>query len=165
MVRSALSLGSNLGDRAASLAEARRLLQARAPLRIVAASSLYETDPVEGPPQPPFLNQVLLCECALPPEALLTVALGIEDSLGRVRDVRRGPRTLDVDLLFVGELTLDSERLTLPHPALARRRFVLVPLAEVAPGWRHPALGRTVAELLALCPDTSRVNRWPPPSR
>jgi len=160
MTLAALSLGSNLGDREGTLAAARRELGERSAFAVTAASPLYETEPVECPPQPWFLNQVLLGACALSPEELLARALEVEGSLGRVRDVRRGPRTLDVDLLFFGEVTRTSESLTLPHPALARRRCVLVPLADVAPRWRHPVLGRTVSELLAACPDTARVHLW-----
>lgn len=162
MALAALFLGSNLGDRAGLLAEGRRLLGECAAFVVVASSSVYETEPVECPPQPWFLNQVLLGECPLSPEALLAVALGVENSLGRVREEHRGPRTLDVDLLFVGASVCGSERLTLPHPALARRRCVLVPLADVAPDWRHPVLGATVAELLARCPDTALVRPFSP---
>jgi 2-amino-4-hydroxy-6-hydroxymethyldihydropteridine diphosphokinase len=100
-------------------------------------------------------------ETSLAPEALMQAALEAEAEAGRVRTVRNAPRTLDVDILFHGDLVLRTDALTLPHPRLHERRFVLAPLAELAPSLRHPARGRTVAELLAACPDHSRVEVRP----
>lgn len=153
----ALSLGSNLGDRCATLTSARDLLVARLQAPLLARSCVYETEPVDAPPQPWFLNQVVTLETDLEPEAVLDLCLCVEASLGRTREVPKGPRTLDVDLLFYGGLLLDAPRLILPHPALPTRRCILAPLAEVAPTWRHPASGKSVRELLSECHDASAV--------
>ena len=155
-----LGLGSNLGDREGHLERGLAALGARG-VRMTAVSSIYETEPVGGPAQGPYLNLVASAETALSPEALMQAALEAEGEAGRVRTVRNAPRTLDVDILFHGDLVLRTDALTLPHPRLHERRFVLAPLAELAPSLRHPALGRTVAELLAACPDHSRVEVRP----
>ncbi len=151
-----LGLGSNVGDREAALEAALRFLGVRG-FRSRARSSLNETEPVGGPPQGWFLNAVAMGETELGPEALLAACLAVEAELGRVRDVPSGPRTLDLDILLYGDVVLETPELTLPHPRLHGRRFVLVPLAELDPSLRHPLLGATVAELLARCPDGSRV--------
>ena len=148
-----IALGSNLGDRAKTLAAATNSLGRLG--RVEACSSLYETEPVGLHDQPAFLNAVLALETELDPLSLLYSLLTIEKELGRDRSqgVPNGPRTLDIDLLLMGETVVATGELTLPHPALVRRRFVLVPLAEVAPHLRHPQHGQTIAELLALLPD------------
>jgi 2-amino-4-hydroxy-6-hydroxymethyldihydropteridine diphosphokinase len=155
-----LGLGSNLGDREGHLERGLAALAARG-VRMTALSSIYETEPVGGPAQGPYLNLVAGADTALSPEALMQAALETEAAAGRVRGVRNAPRTLDVDILFYGGLVLRTGSLTVPHPRLHERRFVLVPLAELAPQLRHPGLGRTVAELLAACPDHSRVDARP----
>ena len=155
-----LGLGSNLGDREGHLERGLRALGARG-VQVTAVSSIYETEPVGGPAQGPYLNLVAVGETSLSPEALMQAALEAEGEAGRVRTVRNAPRTLDVDILFHGALVRRTDALTLPHPRLHERRFVLVPLAELAPALRHPALGQTVAELLAACPDHSRVEVRP----
>jgi 2-amino-4-hydroxy-6-hydroxymethyldihydropteridine diphosphokinase len=133
-----------------------------ASLRVRRLSSVYETEPVDVIDQPAFLNMVAeLDGSALPsPEQLLARLLRIEYALGRRRSKRRGPRTIDLDLLFYGEEQRATEFLTLPHPRLSERRFVLVPLCELNPHLRHPALGRTVGQLLAETADTAKVTRW-----
>lgn len=153
-----LLLGSNLGDRAARLAQASHDLTTSAG-RLVAASALYETAAWGLEDQPAFLNQVLVIETALPASALLTACLAAEQQQDRERQVRWAARTLDVDILLFGEEIIQTPTLTVPHPALPARRFALIPLAEVAPRLVHPQLGRTVAALLATCPDPLPVKR------
>jgi 2-amino-4-hydroxy-6-hydroxymethyldihydropteridine diphosphokinase len=157
-----VGLGSNLGDRAGHLLLAVRGMMA-AGLRVRRLSSVYETDPVDVTDQPAFLNMVAELEGpSLPsPEQLLARLLRIEYALGRRRERRRGPRTIDLDLLLYGEEQRASEFLTLPHPRLFMRRFVLVPLAELNPRLRHPTYeGRTIGQLLAATEDTAKVTRW-----
>lgn len=148
-----IALGSNLGDRAQALCRAVDLLGGLG--QVVARSSLYETEPVGFQEQPPFLNAVVALETELEPLPLLRALLAIEAELGRdrARGTPKGPRTLDLDLLLMGDRILAQEGLTLPHPSLARRRFVLEPLAEIAPQLRHPVRGQTIAELLTMLPD------------
>ncbi len=158
----ALSLGSNLGDRQGALALARYALCAAGTVRILKASSIYETEPVECPPQPWFLNQVLWVATDLTPGLLLAHCQGVESRLGRVRSVPKGPRTIDVDLLFYGGLVIKTPVLTLPHPALPRRRSILQPLAELGIPWRHPVLGADAGLMLESCRDAGRVALFVP---
>ncbi len=153
-----LGLGSNLGDREATVAEALRRLGERG-FETRLRSSDWLTEPVGGPPQGWFLNLVVGGETALAPEPLLAACLGVERELGRVRALRNGPRTIDVDILLHGAQRVDLPGLVIPHPRLHERRFVLAPLAEIAPGLVHPVFGETVATLLARCPDPSLVER------
>lgn len=153
-----IGLGSNLGDRRALLAEGLRSL-AGAGFGLTAQSSLYLTEPVDAPPQDWFLNAVAAGRTPLSPEDLMAACLDVERSLGRERTVHHGPRTLDLDILIYGDVVRDGPALTLPHPRLHERRFVLTPLCELAPELRHPRLGRSMRELLADCPDASQVVR------
>jgi 2-amino-4-hydroxy-6-hydroxymethyldihydropteridine diphosphokinase len=143
-----LGLGSNVGDREENLGRGLSLLEERG-FVVTAASAVYETEPVGGPPQGPFLNLVARGETPLTPEELLAACLRTEGDLGRVRDVRFGPRTLDVDVLLYGDIVRDSPDPVLPHPRLHERLFVLEPLAEIALDWPVPGFGRTVGDLLA----------------
>jgi 2-amino-4-hydroxy-6-hydroxymethyldihydropteridine diphosphokinase len=156
-----VGLGSNLGDRAGNLLLAVRGLM-NAGLRVRRLSSIYETEPVDVVDQPSFLNMVAeLADDALPsPEQLLARMLRIEYALGRRRTRRRGPRTIDLDLLLYGDEQRATEFLALPHPRLAERRFVLQPLAELNPQLQHPTLQLTVSQLLAQTPRTPKVTRW-----
>lgn len=151
-----LGLGSNLGDRESAIEGALARLAARG-FRPTLRSSLWLTEPVGGPPQGWFVNAVAGGETELGPEALLEACLATEREMGRVRAERNGPRTIDVDILLYGGERRDAPRLVIPHPRLHERRFVLAPLAEVAPGLVHPVLGLDVRELLARCPDASAV--------
>jgi 2-amino-4-hydroxy-6-hydroxymethyldihydropteridine diphosphokinase len=148
-----IAFGSNVGDRAQALSSASDRLGRLG--RVVARSSVYETEPVGYRDQPAFLNAVLALDTQLEPLPLLQALLAIERELGRDRShgVTNGPRTVDLDLLLIGDSVVAQEALTLPHPALAERRFVLAPLAEIAPQLRHPQSNQTMAELLALLPD------------
>ena len=161
-VNAYIGLGSNLGDRCGNLLLAVRGMMDTG-LMVVRLSSIYETEPVDIREQPFFLNMVAELGGALPsPEQLLARLLRIEYALGRRRDVRRGARTIDLDLLLYGEAQQETEFLTLPHPRLHLRRFALTPLAELAPHAKHPALRKTFTELLAETRDFSDVKRWLP---
>ena len=157
-----VGLGSNLGDRAGNLLLALRGMM-EASLCVTRVSSIYETEPVSKIKQPPFLNMVVEIGNTLPtPEQVMARLLRIEFALGRTREVKDGPRTIDLDLLLYGEVEKDTEFLRLPHPRLHERRFVLEPLAEVAPRLVHPVMKRTPAELLETVADESSVRRWMP---
>lgn len=152
-----IGLGANLGDRAATLREAVRRLGEHG--RVAAVSSLYETEPVGFREQPPFLNAALALETALAPTELLDALIAIERAMGRVRTFRNAPRTLDLDILLLGGVAR-TPGLTLPHPRLHERAFVLAPLAEIAPDVVHPVLGISMADLLASLPDRSGIAVW-----
>ena len=137
MKRIYLSLGSNLGDREANLRKAVKRLASNE-VRVLHTSRIYETEPVGYKNQAWFLNQVVEAETALFPMQLLTRIGRVERDLGRVRTLRNGPRTIDIDILFYGAAVVETTRLEIPHPRLAERRFVLAPLAELAPDLRHP---------------------------
>ena len=144
-----IGVGSNLGDREATIRAAIARLGANPRIRIMSCSALVETEPV-GPPQPRYLNGAFAVETGLTPSSLLEELLRVERELGRVRDpaIRMGPRTLDLDLLLYGDLVIDEPGLSVPHPRMPERAFVLLPLAEIAPNAMNPRCGRTVASLV-----------------
>ncbi len=144
-----IALGSNLGDRKAYLTWAVERLGQLPDTRVLAISRWMENPPVGGPPQEMFLNGVVQIETTLPPQVLLQHLRRIEIDLGRPSErIRWGPRVIDLDLLTYGDLLLDEPELTLPHPRLHQRHFVLSPLAEIAPDWQHPKLRKTALEML-----------------
>ena len=160
-MNSYVSLGSNLGDRAGNLLlGVRGMLDAG--LEVIRLSHIYETEPVETFSQPLFLNQVaeLRGSTLPPPETVMARLLRIEYAVGRRREVEKGPRCIDLDLLFYRDHTSATAFLTLPHPRLHARRFVLQPLAELAPGLVHPYLKKTIKELLQDVDDRSVVKLW-----
>jgi 2-amino-4-hydroxy-6-hydroxymethyldihydropteridine diphosphokinase len=152
-----LSLGSNIGNRESHLGDA--LARLRALGRVGAVSSLYETEPVEFTDQPWFLNCVVLLETNATPAQMLANLLAIEQEMGRVRNQKKGPRTIDIDILLFGEAIVDSPELTIPHPAMHQRRFVLEPLAEIAPEIQHPILKETIRRLLEELPEGPAVRK------
>jgi 2-amino-4-hydroxy-6-hydroxymethyldihydropteridine diphosphokinase len=156
MERIYLSLGSNMGDRAKNIARALEAFPAHG-VKVMRESSLYETEPVEMTEQGWFLNSVVEAETDLQPEELMAALLAIEREMGRERRVPKGPRVIDLDVLLYGSDVVHTMGVEIPHPRMARRRFVLAPLAEIAPEVRHPVLQKTAAELLASVKDDSEV--------
>jgi 2-amino-4-hydroxy-6-hydroxymethyldihydropteridine diphosphokinase len=154
-----LSLGSNVGDRENHLRDAIARLQTNR--RLVAVSSFYETEPVEVTDQAWFLNCVVALETTESPEQVMAAILHIEQEMGRQRIQRKGPRTIDIDILLFGDTILDSPALIIPHPAMHERRFVLQPLVEIAPGARHPMQNKTAQQLLDGLPAGPEVRRYP----
>lgn len=153
-----LSAGSNLGDREANLKYALRELENAG--KILRVSSYYETEPVGFPDQPWFLNMAIALETRLKPSGLLRACMGIEDLANRRRSFPNAPRTLDLDILFYGDSVIREKNLVIPHPRLSERKFVLEPLAEIAPDFMHPVFRQSVQSLLNACTDTSIVRLY-----
>ena len=143
-----LGLGSNIGDRLENLRSALSRLNNISGIRVQKVSPVYETLPVGSPQQPDYLNAVVEIETYLEAEKLLAVCSCIEQDMGRIRRVHWGPRVIDIDILLFGELILNTEQLTVPHPRMHERAFVLKPLADISPDYIHPVLGLTVGEIL-----------------
>lgn len=154
-----LGLGSNLGEREKFLNRAAGELKKLHGTRIVWASSIYETDPVGKTDQPRFLNAAVEIETELEPKALHSETRSIESRLGRTTTERWGPREIDIDILLYDGVVYSDEELTVPHPEMERRKFVLVPLKEIAPDLIHPVSGMTMEELVAVCKDPGRVTQ------
>ena len=158
MVQVYLGLGSNLGDREQNLARATDLLAQR--VKIEKTSSLYVTEPVDYRDQPLFLNAVCRIQTSLAPDELLGLAQRIEAALGRKPSFRNGPRPIDIDILFYGNMVVNIPHLVIPHPRVQERAFVLVPLEEIAPRLVHPVSGRTVREMVGQLRDVNGVRVW-----
>jgi 2-amino-4-hydroxy-6-hydroxymethyldihydropteridine diphosphokinase len=153
-----LLIGGNLGDRAAYLAEAINQISAQCG-RVISTSSIYETAAWGNVNQPAFYNQAVKLVTILSPEALIERLLAIENEMGRVRTEKYGPRTIDLDILMINDIVIDTPTLTIPHPQLHNRRFALLPLHEIAPALHHPVLNKTIHELLLNCLDTLDVQK------
>jgi 2-amino-4-hydroxy-6-hydroxymethyldihydropteridine diphosphokinase len=147
-----LLIGGNMGDRLQNLHQAIALLSAACG-PVIQQSAVYETAAWGKTDQAAFLNQALVLSTSLTPQELITTILSVEEKMGRLRMEKNGPRVIDIDIIFYNEVVMHEPHLTIPHPQLQNRRFVLVPLNEIAPGYVHPVLHKTVTELLAECED------------
>jgi 2-amino-4-hydroxy-6-hydroxymethyldihydropteridine diphosphokinase len=154
-----LLLGTNMGNRCDYLRFALEMIQERAGI-ICDISPVYETAAWGFTNQHDFLNQALLVQTSWQPEQLLTILQDIEKQAGRQRLVHWGPRTLDIDIIAIDNLIIQSEKLTIPHPAMGQRKFVLQPLTDLVPDWIHPTIGLTYAQLLHLCDDSTAIKRY-----
>ena len=150
--RAFIGAGANLGEPVRQIRQAQDALQKSLGIKFLGASSLYRTQPVGSVEQPPFINAVFSLEPEIGPQELLSLLLEIEQKMGRVRKERWGPRVIDLDLLFFGGEIIKEPSLEVPHPRLHERRFVLAPLAEIAPDFVHPVIKKSVSELLAGLP-------------
>jgi 2-amino-4-hydroxy-6-hydroxymethyldihydropteridine diphosphokinase len=158
-----LCLSTNLGDRATNLQHAVASMQSD--VQVISASKVYETPPWGYVDQPMFLNQVLQVQTNLPPFDLLTHLKKTEHQMGRVETFRNGPRLIDIDILFYGDMVVNAPQLTLPHPRLHQRAFVLVPLADLAPNLVHPVIGKTVQQMLQAVDRSGIIPYLPPPTQ
>jgi len=153
-----LGLGSNLGNRQDNLDRALELLSQR--FRVEKVSSVYDSEPVGNTEQPHFLNLVCQVHTKLNPTELLTLVKGIESKLGRISSKPNTPRPIDIDILFYGDQVIETSELVIPHPRLAERAFVLIPLDEIAPDLVHPVSGKTIKELLQEVTEVQGVFKW-----
>lgn len=151
-----ISLGSNLGDRNQQISMAFEMVAA-AFGPVIAASSVYETSPWGIKDQPSFLNQCMSIETEVPAEEILRLLLSFEDALGRQRRGKWNSREIDIDVLFYGENIIETDQITIPHPSIHQRKFILTPLKEIAPDFTHPVLMKSITELESICTDDSLV--------
>jgi len=158
MNKTYLLLGSNLGNPKEKLATAQQFIQKKIG-PIVRQSAIYQTAAWGNTQQPDFLNQVIIVNNKLDPQETMQTILGIEESMGRVRTEKNAARLIDIDILFYGKMIIDEKTLTIPHPFIAQRRFVLVPLDELSPLFIHPVLNKNIHELLLDCPDKLDVKK------
>ncbi len=159
MNKTYLLLGSNIGNSQLQLSVAIKYIEQKVG-NILRQSNLYSTAAWGDTRQPDFLNQVILVETALTPLETMQTILAIEKEMGRVRTLKNAPRIIDIDILFFNKVVLDAPMLTLPHPEIQNRRFVLIPLNELAPNLHHPVLGLSIHELLEICPDRLNVKKF-----
>ncbi|MFM6925041.1 MAG: 2-amino-4-hydroxy-6-hydroxymethyldihydropteridine diphosphokinase [Ferruginibacter sp.] len=159
MNRIYLLLGSNIGNSKASLAKARTQIAKQIGI-ITRQSDLYSTAAWGNIQQPDFLNQVVIAETELHASAAMQTILGIEKKMGRIRTIKNAPRIIDIDILFFNREIINEPELTVPHPHIQNRRFVLVPLNQLSPNMKHPVLKKTVHELLMHCPDILNVKKF-----
>lgn len=155
-----LSIGSNMGDRLKTFQQAIQMLDANDEIRVEELSSIYETDPVGYTNQACFLNAVIKISTTLKPEELLQTALFIESELGRKREIRWGPRTLDLDILLYNQENIETESLIVPHPRMQERAFVIIPLMELDPGITLPNVNAALDDILNQIPDKEGVRLW-----
>lgn len=154
-----LLLGSNIGDSRLQLSVAIKNMEQKIG-SLIRQSKLYSTAAWGDTRQPDFLNQVIVVETTLAPLETMQTILDIEKEMGRVRTLKNAPRIIDIDILFFNKLVMDEPMLTLPHPEIQNRRFVLIPLNELAPNFNHPVLGLSIHDLLKICPDRLTVKKF-----
>jgi 2-amino-4-hydroxy-6-hydroxymethyldihydropteridine diphosphokinase len=159
MKQAYLLTGGNIGDRKAYLATAKEMIEKDCG-RILQASSIYQTAAWGMEDQMSFLNQVLQLETSFDPHQLLQAILSIEEKIGRKREIKYGPRTIDIDILLFDNEVIQTDGLIIPHPQMQFRRFVLQPLAEIGANIKHPVLNKTIGDLLADCPDKLTVQKF-----
>lgn len=160
MVTVYIGVGSNLGDTKANIQKAIKMMRENKILQGIQTSSLYLTEPVGKKKQPDFLNLVVKGQTELEPSELLGSLLDIEDKLGRKRNKKWGPREMDLDILFYDDMILKQKNLTIPHPGIENRKFVLIPLVELSPDLKHPVLNKSISELLENTKDHCRVELY-----
>jgi len=159
MNKTYLLLGSNMGNSRQQLTQSITLIKKKIG-RVTRQSKLYSTAAWGNTNQPDFLNQVIVVETKLSPDALIKTILSIEKDMGRIRTIKNAPRIIDIDILFFNKDIIQEKDLIIPHPEIQNRRFVLVPLNELSPAFKHPVLKRTVHQLLETCPDTLDVKKF-----
>lgn len=160
LINAFIGIGTNLGDRKKHIAEALERLERRTDIKVIKSSSLYVTEPIGYVGQDWFLNCVVEVMTSMPPRELLSHCLSIEEQMGRTRTMQWGPRIIDLDILLYDDTVIEDDELTVPHPNMDKRRFVLVPIVEIAPDVIHPKLNKTVTDLLKNLKDAHKVDLY-----